>query len=62
MFVCQILANLSAGRSEDGSPSDVSEAVRQQSLALWNSRRLKVLFSVVNCCVGMKVRTRGECP
>ncbi|XP_043244387.1 trafficking protein particle complex subunit 12-like isoform X3 [Amphibalanus amphitrite] len=53
--VCQqITSNLVAGRSEDGSPSDLSEAARQQSLTLWNSRRLKVLFSVVNCCVGMK--------
>lgn len=53
--VCQqILSNLSAGRAEDGCHSDLSEAGRQQSLALWNSRRLKVLFSVVNCCVGMK--------
>ncbi|KAF0297248.1 Trafficking protein particle complex subunit 12 [Amphibalanus amphitrite] len=53
--VCQqIISNLVAGRSEDGSPSDLSEAARQQSLTLWNSRRLKVLFSVVNCCVGMK--------
>ncbi|XP_037076802.1 trafficking protein particle complex subunit 12-like [Pollicipes pollicipes] len=53
--VCQqILSNLSAGRAEDGSPSDLSEGGRQRSLALWNSRRLKVIFSVVNCCVGMK--------
>ena len=54
-WVRQIVSHLTAGRSEDGSPSDLSETGRQQSLALWNSRRLKVLFSVVNCCIGMKV-------
>lgn len=50
----RIIENLSSGLSEDGSTLEMTSNMRDDSLKLWRTRRLKVLYSITNCAVSLK--------
>ncbi|XP_064121150.1 trafficking protein particle complex subunit 12-like [Macrobrachium nipponense] len=50
----QIIENLSNGLSEDGSNLEMSTNMRDDSLKLWKTRRLRVIYSITNCAVSLK--------
>jgi hypothetical protein len=50
-----MLKNLDLGLSEDGSPINLSDLDRTESRKLWQSRELRVLYSITNCAVYQKV-------
>ncbi|KAF4526745.1 hypothetical protein B566_EDAN015092 [Ephemera danica] len=52
--VRKILSNLDAGLSEDGSPINLSDSDRSESRKLWQSREIRVLYSITNCAVYQK--------
>ncbi|XP_051000202.1 trafficking protein particle complex subunit 12 isoform X2 [Acomys russatus] len=54
--VCsKILANLEQGLAEDGGLSSVTQESRQASVQLWRSRLGRVLYSMANCLLLMKI-------
>ncbi|XP_035303455.1 trafficking protein particle complex subunit 12 isoform X2 [Cricetulus griseus] len=54
--VCsKILANLEQGLAEDGGLSSVTQESRQASIQLWRSRLGRVLYSMANCLLLMKI-------
>ncbi|KAK7086454.1 Trafficking protein particle complex subunit 12 [Halocaridina rubra] len=50
----QIIANLNNGLSEDGSNLEMSTNMRDDSLKLWKTRRLRVTYSLSNGAVSLK--------
>ncbi|XP_068230346.1 trafficking protein particle complex subunit 12-like isoform X2 [Palaemon carinicauda] len=50
----QIIENLNNGLSEDGSNLEMSTNMRDDSLKLWKTRRLRVIYSITNCAVSLK--------
>lgn len=55
VLVFQIIKNLGLGLSEDGSSLEMTSNMRDDSLKLWRTRRQRVLYSVTNCAVSLKV-------
>ncbi|XP_018877023.3 trafficking protein particle complex subunit 12 isoform X2 [Gorilla gorilla gorilla] len=54
--VCsKILANLEQGLAEDGGMSGVTQEGRQASIRLWRSRLGRVMYSMANCLLLMKI-------
>ncbi|XP_006811107.2 trafficking protein particle complex subunit 12-like [Saccoglossus kowalevskii] len=53
-IVTKIISNLESGLAEDGSGIELSDENRKASLNLWNSRLIRVLYSIGNCLVFMK--------
>ena len=49
-----MLENLNNGKSEDGSIT-ISIDDANESLRLWSGRRTRVLHSIVNCAIALKV-------
>ncbi|TSM77389.1 Trafficking protein particle complex subunit 12 [Bagarius yarrelli] len=59
--ICQkILANLEEGLAEDGSMMTLTQDNRQASIQLWRSRLCRVMCSMANCLLMMKVCGRRE--
>ncbi|XP_061724134.1 trafficking protein particle complex subunit 12 [Cydia pomonella] len=52
--VQQMLANLKAGKTEDGSAVLAAEQDRAESLRLWAGRETRVQHSIVNCAIALK--------
>uniref|UniRef100_T1J077 Uncharacterized protein n=1 Tax=Strigamia maritima TaxID=126957 RepID=T1J077_STRMM len=50
----EILSNLKAGFREDGTDLEMAEKDRKDSVMLWEERKTKVSFSVLNCLLAMK--------
>lgn len=50
----QMLRNLGSGLREDGSPTEIKEADRQDSIRLWRGREVRTMHSVVNCALALK--------
>ncbi|XP_044263196.1 trafficking protein particle complex subunit 12 [Tribolium madens] len=50
----QMLDNLKQGLSEDGSPIEISELDRTDSIRLWMGRETRVMHSIVNCALALK--------
>ncbi|EFA06807.1 trafficking protein particle complex subunit 12 [Tribolium castaneum] len=50
----QMLDNLKQGLSEDGSPIEISESDRTDSIRLWTGRETRVMHSIVNCALALK--------
>ncbi|XP_067150358.1 trafficking protein particle complex subunit 12 isoform X2 [Apteryx mantelli] len=56
-IICaKILENLEQGLSEDGSMTNIAQENRQASVQLWRSRLGRVMYSMANCLLMMKVR------
>lgn len=49
-----MLENLKQGLCEDGSPMEISETDRADSVRLWTGRETRVMHSIVNCALAMK--------
>lgn len=49
-----MLENLKQGLCEDGSPVEITEADRADSIRLWSGRETRVIHSIVNCALVMK--------
>lgn len=49
-----MLDNLKQGLCEDGSPMEISESDRADSIRLWVGRETRVLHSIVNCGLALK--------
>ena len=52
----QIIKNLNNGLSEDGTNLEMANNMRDDSLKLWRTRMHRVMYSITNCAVSMKVR------
>ncbi|CAG9821275.1 unnamed protein product [Phaedon cochleariae] len=52
--VRQILTNLRKGLCEDGSPMELGESDRSDSLRLWIGREVRVMHSIINCALVLK--------
>ncbi|XP_063369929.1 trafficking protein particle complex subunit 12 [Cydia amplana] len=50
----QMLCNLNAGKTEDGSAALASEQDRAESARLWRGRETRVQHSIVNCAIALK--------
>lgn len=51
-----MLANLREGKTEDGAGT-ITEQDKAESIRLWAGRETRVLHSIVNCSLAMKVST-----
>ncbi|KAG8580270.1 hypothetical protein GDO81_007215 [Engystomops pustulosus] len=56
----KILDNLEKGFAEDGSMITMTSSNRQASVQLWRSRLGRVMYSMANCLLMMKVRGRQQ--
>ncbi|XP_064364570.1 trafficking protein particle complex subunit 12 isoform X3 [Dromaius novaehollandiae] len=55
-IVCtKILENLEQGLAEDGSMTNIAQENRQASVQLWRSRLGRVMYSMANCLLMMKI-------
>ncbi|XP_063629316.1 trafficking protein particle complex subunit 12 [Cydia splendana] len=52
--VQQMLVNLNAGKTEDGTAILTSEQDRAESIRLWSGRETRVQHSIVNCAIALK--------
>jgi hypothetical protein len=59
-FHFQILKNVDASLMEDGSPISITDADRAESIKLWTSREIRVLYSITNCAIFQKVHTSTD--
>ncbi|XP_052759258.1 trafficking protein particle complex subunit 12 isoform X2 [Galleria mellonella] len=50
----QMLSNLRAGKTEDGTATLSSDQDRNESIRLWTGRETRVLHSIVNCSIALK--------
>lgn len=50
----KMLTNLREGKTEDGSATLESEQDKEESIKLWNDRKIRVMHSVANCAISMK--------
>lgn len=51
-----MIINLRDGKTEDGEGTITSEQDKTESIRLWTGRETRVLHSIVNCAIAMKVR------
>uniref|UniRef100_A0A7M4EPV4 Trafficking protein particle complex subunit 12 n=1 Tax=Crocodylus porosus TaxID=8502 RepID=A0A7M4EPV4_CROPO len=51
----KILENLEQGLAEDGSMTNITQENRQASVQLWRSRLGRVIYSMANCLLMMKI-------
>lgn len=49
-----MLSNLRDGNTEDGS-APITEQDKTESIRLWMGRETRVMHSLVNCAIAMKV-------
>ncbi|XP_064364568.1 trafficking protein particle complex subunit 12 isoform X1 [Dromaius novaehollandiae] len=62
-IVCtKILENLEQGLAEDGSMTNIAQENRQASVQLWRSRLGRVMYSMANCLLMMKMEKSTELP
>ncbi|KAM6279997.1 trafficking protein particle complex subunit 12 isoform 2-T2 [Porphyrio hochstetteri] len=55
-IICaKILENLEQGLAEDGSMTNITQENRQASVQLWRSRLGRVMYSMANCLLMMKI-------
>ena len=50
-----ILHNLSEGKCENGSDTDLSSEIRASSIQLWKKRELETQYYIITCALGVKV-------
>nr|XP_026490218.1 trafficking protein particle complex subunit 12 isoform X2 [Vanessa tameamea] len=54
----QMIANLNEGKTEDGTGT-ISIEDQNESLRLWTARQTRVLHSIVNCAIALKMPNPG---